>query len=71
VNHLSVATSAALRQINQARILNTLRKGSWSRVALADATLAMQDAAYGALQGEVTPEAALSGLQTKLEALTQ
>jgi predicted NBD/HSP70 family sugar kinase len=31
-----VATSAALRQINQARILNTLRKGSWSRVALAE-----------------------------------
>ena len=29
-------TSAALRQINQARILNTLRKGSWSRVALAE-----------------------------------
>ena len=28
-----MATSAALRQINQARILNTLRKGSWSRVA--------------------------------------
>ena len=31
-----MATSAALRQINQARILNTLRKGSWSRVALAE-----------------------------------
>ena len=30
-----MATSAALRQINQARILRTLRKGSWSRVALA------------------------------------
>ena len=30
-----MATSAALRQINQARILSTLRKGSWSRVALA------------------------------------
>ena len=31
-----MATSAALRQINQARILNTLRRGSWSRVALAE-----------------------------------
>lgn len=31
-----MATSAALRQINQARILSTLRKGSWSRVALAE-----------------------------------
>ena len=31
-----MATSAALRQINQARILTTLRKGSWSRVALAE-----------------------------------
>jgi multiple sugar transport system substrate-binding protein len=40
-------------------------------VKYGDASLAMQDAAYGALQGEVTPEAALSGLQTKLEALTQ
>ncbi len=30
-----MATSAALRQINQARILTTLRQGSWSRVALA------------------------------------
>ena len=40
-------------------------------VKYGDATLAMQDAAYGALQGQVTPEAALSGLQTKLEALTQ
>ena len=40
-------------------------------VKYGDATQAMQDAAYSALQGEVTPEAALSGLQTKLEALTQ
>ena len=40
-------------------------------VKYGDATLAMQDAAYGALQGQVTPEAALSGLQTKLESLTQ
>ena len=31
-----MATSAALRQINQARILSTLRNGSWSRVALAE-----------------------------------
>ena len=31
-----MATSASLRPINQARILNTLRKGSWSRVALAE-----------------------------------
>ncbi len=33
---VDLATSAALRQINQARILNTLRRGSWSRVALAE-----------------------------------
>jgi predicted NBD/HSP70 family sugar kinase len=31
-----VATSAALRQINLARVLSTLRRGSWSRVALAE-----------------------------------
>ena len=31
-----MATSAALRQINEARILSTLRNGSWSRVALAE-----------------------------------
>jgi hypothetical protein len=31
----------------------------------------MQDAAYGALQGELTPEAAISGLQSKLGSLTQ
>ena len=31
-----MATSAALRPINQARIMSTLRRGSWSRVALAD-----------------------------------
>jgi hypothetical protein len=31
----------------------------------------VQDAAYGALQGQLTTEAALSGLQSKLESLTQ
>ena len=40
-------------------------------VKYGEATLAMQDAAVGALQGQVTPAAALSGLQSKLEALTQ
>ena len=40
-------------------------------VKYGDATQAMQDAAYAALQGSTTPEAALSGLQTKLEQLTQ
>ena len=40
-------------------------------VKYGDATLAMQDAAYGALQGQLTPEAALSGLPGKLESLTQ
>ena len=36
-----------------------------------DATLAMQDAATSALQGQVPPEAALSELQSKLESLTK
>jgi len=40
-------------------------------VKYGDATLAMQDAATSALQGQVTPEAALSQLQSKLESLTQ
>ena len=40
-------------------------------VKYGDATQAMQDSAYSALQGEVTPEAALSGLQSKLESLTK
>jgi multiple sugar transport system substrate-binding protein len=40
-------------------------------VKYGDATLAMQDAAYGAVQGELTPEDALSGLESKLESLTQ
>jgi multiple sugar transport system substrate-binding protein len=39
-------------------------------VRYGDATLAIQDAAYGAMQGTLTTEAALSQLQTKLEALT-
>jgi multiple sugar transport system substrate-binding protein len=39
-------------------------------VRYGDATLAIQDAAYGALQGTLTTDAALSQLQTKLEALT-
>jgi hypothetical protein len=31
----------------------------------------MQDAAYSAIQGQVTPEATLSELQSKLETLTE
>jgi multiple sugar transport system substrate-binding protein len=38
-------------------------------VKYGDVTLAIQDAAYGALQGQTEPAAALSALQTKLEAL--
>jgi multiple sugar transport system substrate-binding protein len=40
-------------------------------VKYGDVTLAIQDAAYGALQGQTEPEAALSQLQTKLEGLIQ
>jgi hypothetical protein len=40
-------------------------------VRYADATQAIQDSAYGALQGQLTAEDALSGLQSKLEPLTQ
>ncbi len=40
-------------------------------VKYGDVTLAIQDSAYSALQGQTAPEAALSSLQTKLESLTQ
>jgi trehalose/maltose transport system substrate-binding protein len=40
-------------------------------VRYGDATLAIQDAAYGALNGDLTTEEALEQLQTKLEELTQ
>ncbi len=40
-------------------------------VKYGDATLAIQDAAYSALQGQTAPDAALSSLQSKLESLTQ
>ena len=40
-------------------------------VKYGDVTLAIQDAAYGALQGQTTPAAALQALQTKLETLIQ
>jgi len=40
-------------------------------VKYGDVTLAIQDAAYGALQGETAPDAALASLQTKLETLTK
>jgi trehalose/maltose transport system substrate-binding protein len=40
-------------------------------VKYSDVTLAIQDAAYGALQGQTAPDAALSTLQTKLQSLTQ
>lgn len=38
-------------------------------VEYGDVTLAIQDAAYGALQGQVTPDAAMASLQTKLQTL--
>lgn len=38
-------------------------------VKYGDVTLAIQDAAYAALQGQVAPDAALADLQTKLESL--
>jgi multiple sugar transport system substrate-binding protein len=40
-------------------------------VRYGDATLAIQDAAYGALTGQMTTEEALEQLQTQLEELTQ
>ena len=38
-------------------------------VEYGDVTLAIQDAAYGALQGDTKPDAALAALQTKLQSL--
>ena len=38
-------------------------------VAYGDVTLALQDAAYAALQGQTAPQAALDSLQTKLQTL--
>jgi multiple sugar transport system substrate-binding protein len=38
-------------------------------VQYADVSLAIQDAAYGALQGQTPPDAALQALQTKLQTL--
>jgi multiple sugar transport system substrate-binding protein len=38
-------------------------------VQYGDVTLAIQDAAYGALQGQTAPDAALQQLQTKLQTL--
>jgi multiple sugar transport system substrate-binding protein len=40
-------------------------------VKYGDVTLAIQDAAYGAIQGQTAPDAALSSLQTKLEGLVK
>ena len=40
-------------------------------VKYGDVTLAIQDAAYGALQGQTSPTDALSSLQTKLGTLIQ
>jgi multiple sugar transport system substrate-binding protein len=40
-------------------------------VKYSDVTLAIQDAAYGALQGQTDPAAAMATLQTKLQSLTQ
>jgi multiple sugar transport system substrate-binding protein len=52
----------------KASILNA--KARPKVVRYGDVTLAIQDAAYGALQGQLTSEQALSQLQTKLESLT-
>ena len=38
-------------------------------VKYGDVTLAIQDAAYGALQGQTQPDAALQALQAKLQTL--
>jgi multiple sugar transport system substrate-binding protein len=38
-------------------------------VQYGDVTLAIQDAAYGALQGQTQPDAALQALQAKLQTL--
>jgi multiple sugar transport system substrate-binding protein len=40
-------------------------------VKYGDVTLAIQDAAYGAIQGQTAPDAALASLQTKLEGLVK
>lgn len=40
-------------------------------VEYGDVTLAIQDAAYGALQGQTQPDAAMQALQTKLQTLIQ
>jgi multiple sugar transport system substrate-binding protein len=40
-------------------------------VKYGDVSLAIQDAAYSALQGQTAPDAALATLQTKLESLTK
>jgi multiple sugar transport system substrate-binding protein len=40
-------------------------------VRYGDATLAIQDAAYGAMTGKMTTDEALQQLQTKLEELTK
>ena len=40
-------------------------------VKYGDVTLAIQDAAYGAIQGQTAPDAALSSLQTRLQGLIQ
>ena len=40
-------------------------------VQYGDVTLAIQDAAYSALQGQTAPDAALQQLQSKLQTLIQ
>jgi multiple sugar transport system substrate-binding protein len=40
-------------------------------VKYGDVTLAIQDAAYGALNGQTAPQAAMDALQTKLEGLVK
>ena len=45
------------------------RQAAAKAVEYGDVTLAIQDAAYGALQGQAAPDAALQSLQTKLQTL--
>ena len=61
-----MATSAALRPINQARILSTLRNGSWSRVALAE-TLGLNRSTVTVIVGGLIEQ----GLVRELDAAPQ
>lgn len=71
----SIYDDAALQEkfpylpILKESILNAIPRPKVVRYG--DATLAIQDAAYGALTGDLTTEEALEQLQTQLEELTQ